>query len=256
MSKTGLEPGTAVDAMTTRWLDRAGIGEGMRVVDIGCGPGWVTTQVAHRVGPSGTVYAVDREPRMLARAQARCESLGLSNVEFVEGTFELSVPDGGPVDAVVGRRVLMYQPDPVAAVRSISKVVRPGGLVWFHEHDRTPISNDAELPLHDRLRGWLDAMLDNEGAHPRMGHALPGVFTAAGLTVEAAHVEANVLTPTIGYPFSALLRAVLPRITEPGIATESEVDPDTLDQRLAQERRDADATVVWELIFGAWARTS
>lgn len=246
-----------VDEMTERWLDEAGIGSGMRVVDMGCGPGIVTARLSERVGPGGRVFAVDRSPKMLAMARERCGRLGLDNVELIEGTFELDPLPGGPVDAAVGRRVLMYQPDPVASVRSLARIVRPGGLVLFHEHDATVVPHPrASLPLHDEVRGWLHAMLRHEGASVRMGYELFTVLRDAGLEVEALRAEANLLTPESTYPIAEIIRAIEPRITGPGIASADEIDVDTLDARLRQERREAEATVVWELVYCGWARTA
>lgn len=245
----------AVDEMTGRWLDQAGIGAGMRVIDMGCGPGPVSVELSRRVGERGRVYAVDRNPQMLELARERCRNLGLTNVEFIEGTFELPVPGEGLVDAAVGRRVLMYQPDPIACVRSLARVVRPGGLVWFHEHDGTIVPHDGvSLPLHDRVRGWLHAMLRNEGASLRMGHELFGVLRSAGLEVERVQMEGNILTPTTEYPIGQIIRMILPRLTGPGIATTAEIDVDTLDERLVEERLQTGATLVWELVFCAWGR--
>ena len=62
------------------------------------------------------------------------------------------------------------------------------------------------------------------------------------------------LTPTAGYPVAAIVRAVLPRLLRHGIATEADVDVETLDDRLAAERREAAATCLWEMVFCAWAR--
>lgn len=243
-----------VDEMTWRWLDDAGVGPGMRVVDMGCGPGVVTAELAQRVGDGGHVYAVDRNPQMLDHARERCADLGLTNVSFIEGTFELATPEGRPVDAVVGRRVLMYQTDPVAAVRAVTRVVRPGGLVWFHEHDATIVPGDTPLPLHDRALGWLHAMLQHEGANLRMGHELFGVLRDAGLAVDQVRAEANLLTPESGYPIGWIIQQILPRLTQPGIVTEAEVDAETLDDRLAAERAEVGITRVWELVFCAWGR--
>jgi hypothetical protein len=56
------------------------------------------------------------------------------------------------------------------------------------------------------------------------------------------------------YPAAAIVRAMLPRIVRQGVATEHEIDIDTLDRRMVEERVKADTTSVWELVFGAWAR--
>lgn len=246
---------TIVDDMTERLLDEAGIEPGMRVLDIGCGPGAVSFMLARRVGTAGHVSGVDRDARMLTVARARASELRLSNITFVEGGFDVPSSAQGEFDAAVGRRVLMYQPDPVRAVRQLARVVRPGGLVIFHEHDTASVGDDrAALPLHDHVRGWLREMLRREGANLHMGFVLHAVLSAAGLAVEQVRAEANVLTPTVHYPVGTIIRAVLPRLLSLGVATEAEIDVDTLDERLVAERARVGATCVWELVFCAWAR--
>jgi ubiquinone/menaquinone biosynthesis C-methylase UbiE len=116
-----------VGAMTERLLADAGIGMGMRVLDIGCGRGDVAFMAARLVGEHGQVVGVDREPGALAVARARALELELSRVAFVEGDFAAVPPEHGPFDAAVGRRVLMYQPDPVGSVRALARALRPPG---------------------------------------------------------------------------------------------------------------------------------
>ncbi|WP_122762278.1 class I SAM-dependent methyltransferase, partial [Pseudomonas viridiflava] len=65
----------------------------------------------------------------------------------------------GTFDAIVGRRVLMYQRDAVATIRALSKCLRPGGVMIFQEHDTTlaPASLDP-FPLHKRAQRWIQEM--------------------------------------------------------------------------------------------------
>jgi SAM-dependent methyltransferase len=192
---------------------------------------------------------------MLKAVQDRAREAGMSNISIIEGGFDAIMSGHGSLDAAVGRRVLMYQPDAVNAVTQLARAVRPGGLVAFHEHDTIPVNDGrALLPLHDQVRGWLREMLRHEGANLNMGFDLHGALSAAGLVVERVRAQANLLTPTSDYPIATIIRAVLPRLLANGVVTEEDVDIETLDARLAAERRKANATVVWEMVFCAWAR--
>jgi SAM-dependent methyltransferase len=244
-----------VDEMTERMLDDAGIEPGMRVLDIGCGPGAVSLMLSRRVGSQGHVFGVDQNPQMLKLARERARDTGVSNLTFFEGGFDVAFPERGTLDALVGRRVLMYQSDAAQAVAQLANAIRRGGVIAFHEHDMVSISDSrTSLPLHDRVRSWLREMLRLEGANLHMGFELHSALSAAGLAVARVRAEANVLTPTAGYPVAAIVRAALPRLLQLGIATEADVDVETLDDRLAAERREAAATCLWEMVFCGWAR--
>lgn len=243
-----------VDEMTRRLLRDAGIAAGARVLDVGCGPGNVTLMLAELVGDHGYVLGLDRDASSIAAAQSRALQLGVSNVGFVQGDLASPPAEHGLFDAVVGRRVLMYQPDPVAAVRGLGRALRPGGLVVFQEHDASiaPLAT-SPLPLHTRVREWMWRTVEREGANIRMGLTLGSVLEQAGFDVAQVRAEAVVQTPKTRYPTAAIVQAMLHRMVRQGVATEDEIQVDTLDQRLVRERADAGATYVGELVFGAWA---
>jgi ubiquinone/menaquinone biosynthesis C-methylase UbiE len=120
--------------LTEQLLLKAGIGTGLRVLDVGCGPGDVSFLAAGLVGPSGSVIGVDKSTEAIAVARERASAAQLRNVTFVEGDvsdFSLE----GSVDAAVGRFVLQHLPDPVAALRGISRHVKAGGVIAFQEMD-------------------------------------------------------------------------------------------------------------------------
>ena len=126
--------GRALAPATRMIFDAAGIGPGMRVLDLGCGVGDVAFVAADLVGPGGSVVGVDRLPKALARARLRAEQRGLAQVRFLEGDVHDPAP-GGPFDAIVGRLVLMYVPDPPEVLRRLATALRPGGLVVPVEMD-------------------------------------------------------------------------------------------------------------------------
>jgi len=243
------------DEMTERLLDEAGIGAGMRVLDIGCGHGDVTMMIARRVGEKGHVLGIDRDARPLETARDRAWEQGLANVSFAESDLSALAPEHGAFDAIVGRRVLMYQPDPAHAVRQLAAALHPGGRMVFQEHDATMTPGRmTPLPLHERIHEWVWRTVEREGADIHMGFHLPAVFAQAGLAIEQVRAEAVVLLPETPYPFGAIVRAMLPRIVQHGVATAEELDIDTLDQRLREERASANAVYVGDMVFSAWAR--
>jgi SAM-dependent methyltransferase len=226
----------------------------MHVLDIGCGRGDVALMLADIVGEQGRVVGVDRDVQALATAKARARSLGLTNLAFAAKDLDALSLDIGSFDAVIGRRVLMYLPDPARAVATLAGLLRPGGLVVFQEHDATVGPRiSGSLPLHEQVHDWIWKTVQGEGGDTRMGFHLHGVLLQAGLVVEQVRAEAVVLTPTAHYPIAAIVRAMLPRIMALNLAAEDEIDVETLDARLAQERRQAGATCVWDMAFGAWA---
>lgn len=123
----------------TRWLfEQAGLASSMRVLDIGCGAGDVSFVAAEFVGPKGAVVGLDSSLDALATARARAAHHGLTNVTFVAGDLSKKIDlaalaISGPFDALVGRSVLMYLPDPAATLRGFLPLVRPGGVVAFRE---------------------------------------------------------------------------------------------------------------------------
>ncbi|AUX34739.1 MULTISPECIES: class I SAM-dependent methyltransferase [Sorangium] len=244
-----------VGEMTDRLLADAGLGAGMRVLDVGCGAGDVSFRIAQLVGGQGQVVGIDRDARPLAAARDRARELGLPNVTFAEGDLGALAPEHGLFDAVVGRRVLMYQPDPAAAVKGLSRALRPGGLVVFQEHDATMVPASLKpLPLHERAHQWMWRTVEREGADIHIGFHLAAVLEQAGLDVVRVRAEAIVQTPRAHHRTAAIIRAMLPRIVQQGVATEAEIDVDTLEERLAEERTKANATYVSDMVFGAWAR--
>ncbi len=110
---------------TEHALRMAGLRQGMRVLDVGCGPGDVSFAAARLVGPTGSVVGVDASSDVVEFARSRAAERGLSTVEFVHTTIaDIAVAE---VDAVIGRLILMHLPDPVSTLRLLVRLVRPVG---------------------------------------------------------------------------------------------------------------------------------
>jgi ubiquinone/menaquinone biosynthesis C-methylase UbiE len=147
--------------LTRNVLVEAGLSPGMRVLDVGCGPGDVTFLAASLVGPEGEVLGVDLSPAAIDVARSR--AAGLPNVRFVTGDArELS--GEGVFDAVIGRLVLMYFADSAAALRAFSAHVRSGGLIAFHEFVATRAESVPKCDLVERCLSWITGALSSAGA--------------------------------------------------------------------------------------------
>lgn len=111
----------ATDAL----LDMAGIGAGMRVLDLACGAGNQTMRAAERVGPNGSVVASDISATMLQHLRRSAASAGLHNIETVESAAEELEATLGPFDGAISRLGLMLFSSPPAALAAVRRVLKP-----------------------------------------------------------------------------------------------------------------------------------
>jgi SAM-dependent methyltransferase len=129
---------TALQALLDRQLEPLGQASlealvpeaGERIMDIGCGCGDTTLQIARRVGPLGSVVGVDISAPMLAVARGRAAEAGLSNATFLQADAQFHA-FSAEFDAVYSRFGVMFFSDPVAAFRNIRSALKPGGRLAF-----------------------------------------------------------------------------------------------------------------------------
>ncbi|HET9253223.1 MAG TPA: methyltransferase domain-containing protein [Candidatus Eisenbacteria bacterium] len=245
--------------LTRRVFESAGIGAGMRVLDLGSGAGDVALLVAEMVGPRGRVVGVDMNGRILETARARAAAAGWENVMFHEGDVR-TLPLGTDFDAAVGRFLLMYLPDPAAMLRHLSTIVRRGGILAFHENDFSyPPATFPPTPLFESLREWLIPNVgSSHGAEFQMGTNLFRVFLEAGLPAPELRMEAPVGggPDWPGYEYLAeTARSLLPGLQGMTGVDPKQVDVDTLADRLRSEVVERNGIHMLPLMIGAWART-
>ena len=253
-----IEQSRLFEPITRRFLTSAGIGPGMRVLDLGSGAGDVALIAAELVGPEGEVVGVDMNPEILEIARMRIQEAGHENVGFLAGDAQ-ALDLGGQFDALVGRLVLMYIPDPVAVLKQLLTRLKPGGIVMFQEIDFTITAayKHPDTPLMGQLGAWVVEVFVRSGANVTMGLDLYRVFTEAGLPEPT--LDAGLLiggsADWPGYAYVAnSFRSVVPLLEHYGIATAEEVDVDTIPQRVRDEIVASKRPVVIPPHIGAWAR--
>ena len=245
--------------MTLRLFRAAGLGPGMRVLDVGSGAGDVAFLAAELVGPEGVIVGVDVDGAALVTARARAELLGLRNVRFVEGDASMAAL-GDDFDAAVGRLVLMHLEDPAQALHAIAARVRSGGAIALsgaRPRSRDPRTLNSRRDAVGRAGQLVIETFVRAGAHVRMGRHLYGAFLAAGLPAPAMCEEALVGG---GPDFAAynwlagVVASLAPLDARLGLAKAEELDLDTLAQRIRDDAV-AHRAVVWTPpLIGAWKR--
>ena len=159
-----------IDPITRQFFSEAGIGVGMKVLDVGCGAGDVSFLLANLVGDTGMVHGVDTASTAIGEARRRANAKSLRNVTFDVGDpREMVFPQR--FDAVVGRYVLMFQQNPATMVQKLAAHVRPNGLVAFHEGDWEAARSFPQAQTYDQCCRWIVEAVRSSGADPQMGQA-------------------------------------------------------------------------------------
>lgn len=225
--------------LTERFFRRAGIAAGMKVLDVGSGVGDVAFLLADLVGRDGKVVGVDVDATALQKARARAERMNLRNIEFVCGDVRTAALPG-PFDAAVGRLVLLYCADPMAALAHIATQVRSGGIVAFQEMEMNEaamraVAGDSLLAqvVETIYRTFAAARV-----RVRMASEMRQTFVKAGLGKPELVGEfvAGGGADFAGYSWLAnTLRSLAPMSRKVGVSLEAVGDLDTLTQRLRDE---------------------
>ncbi|WP_169948076.1 methyltransferase domain-containing protein [Microbispora sp. H11081] len=153
----------------------------MRILDVGCGPGTITADLAELV-PEGEVIGIDRAPGILEQARREAERRGLGNVSFATADVHaLGHPDAS-FCVVHAHQVLQHLGDPVGALREMRRVTKPGGIVAARDGDYGGFLWYPQVPALD---DWLDLyhrVARANGGEPDAGRRLRAWAREAGFT--------------------------------------------------------------------------
>jgi SAM-dependent methyltransferase len=163
----------------------------------------VSLLAARMVGRQGAVLGIDRASSSVETAARRAAALGFSHARFQVADIATFKTDE-KFDALVGRLVLLYLPDPAAVVRRLSQHLRPGGIVAFQEYDRSQFSQVPAGELFMQIKHWLLDAFVAAGTELGMGTKLYSTLVHAGLPppsmVAATQVACGPSAPEYDYP--------------------------------------------------------
>lgn len=251
-----IRQGVRLAPVTERFFLDAGIGPGQRVLDLGSGVGDVAMLAARLVGPSGEIVGVERDLRAITRARSRSDDTGLRNVTYTQCEIDQFSSDKR-FDAAVGRYILQFLPDPVSVLRSVSRLVRPGGVVAFQEQSWAPfVLLSSHLPLWSASVSLLHDVSTRSGVNMEMGLALHKVFQDAGLPTPSMRMEMMLGNdPEFTRWVPDVVRTLIPKFQEHRLSLEPLGDLDTLQERIQMEVASSNTVVPWLGLIGAWCRT-
>lgn len=153
----------------------------MRILDVGCGPGTITADLAERV-PQGQVTGVDTEPGIVEQARHLASERGLTNAQFATGDIHaLDYPDG-TFCVVHAHQVLQHLGDPVRALREMRRVCKPGGIIAVREADFGGMIWYPQIPGLDDWRELYGRVARANGGEPDAGRRLHDWARQAGFT--------------------------------------------------------------------------
>lgn len=201
---------------------RAGFGPGQTILDVGCGPGFATFDLAQLAGPMGRVVAVDESTHFVGYLEAQRAARGVTNVDLQLGdVHDMNLPPNS-VDRAYARWVLCFVRDPEQVVRRVAAALRPGGRFAVQDYfDYASLTLAPRSEVFSRViqavsRAWRD-----HGGDDDVAARIPAMMRRAGLEVLSVHPNLRVARPNDplwAWP-TTFFRSFLPRLVLMGAIT-------------------------------------
>lgn len=213
-------------ADTDRVVEAAGFGAGDRLLDLGCGPGFLTRDLAERVGSRGSVLAVDSSEGFIAHLREQAREDGLDHVQAeVADARSLELP-AASLDGAICRWLLMFVSEPERVIDSVSRALEPGGALAVMEYTlfrSTSLWPDGRCfgQLYEKVHELIAA----SGGDADIGARVPSLAVDAGLEIEKLIPLWRVGGP--GSPEWAWLEGTHPNhpnLVDAGLVTTDELD--------------------------------
>jgi SAM-dependent methyltransferase len=175
---------------------RAGFTIGQTVLDVGCGPGYATLDLAELVGPTGHVIAIDRSRRFLDSLDARRAARGIDNVTTIESDLDEAKFDASVADVAWCRWVLAFVMRPRDLLAKVAGALKAGGIFVSHEYfdygtwRALPRSPGFESFVQKTIDGWRES-----GGEPDVGLDVPHWLEELGFEIVSTKPIIDIITP-------------------------------------------------------------
>jgi SAM-dependent methyltransferase len=210
---------------TTKALfDTVGIADSARCLDVGCGGGDVTVELA-RLTPNGHVTGIDLDGAKLELAKSETAAAGISNVAFRREDLLETTPDAACYDLIYVRFVLTHLADPAKGLAALRARLAPGGAIVVEDIDFSGHFCHPDSAAFRRYLELYTKAVAGRGGDPNIGPRLPALMRASGL----ADIGVNVVQPAgisgeVKLMAPVTLEAIADSVLEAGLATPEEVN--------------------------------
>ena len=238
---------------TEHLLIDIGLKPGMSVADIGCGPGIVTFLIAKHIGIHGMALGVDLIPEQLQVARAEALKQGLTNIHFLElNVYSLGLKHE-TFDVVYCRSLLSHLQHPEDALREMSALVKPGGVMICEDIDMASIFSDPSTKEYEKMVEILLALGKDRKADYRVGYHLPELFKKVGYAEPCVNsYQPKYKRGEKKRYWEYTLYEVAPAMISAGIVTQSEMTE--LASRLECIGKDETTVIAQAVQTQVWAR--
>jgi SAM-dependent methyltransferase len=231
LARLGLQHRLWSDAAHGVWR-RAGIGLGRRVLDVGCGPGFASLELAQIVGQTGFVVGVDESAGYITHVNEQAAARGLGHCRGVVGDVQrlgtvLTGPDAGAFDLAYARWVLCFVPDPEAVVAGVAAALKPGGRFCVHDYfNYGSMTMAPRRASHDKAVAATIASWHARGGDTDIMGRLPRLMERHGLRVTHLDVHQRVARggETMYHWPDVWWRTFTPKLVQMGLLTQADQD--------------------------------
>lgn len=226
ISRLGLQHSIWRPRALDAW-QRAGITVGQTVIDIGCGPGYASIDLAEIAGANGKVIAIDRSRRFLDSLESRCRAREIHNVITHELDLnEAQLPDAA-ADAAWARWIFAFVKHPRLLLERASQCIKRGGVMVIHEYfhystwQMMPRCAELEEFVTAVMKSWRD-----DGGEPDIAMNLPQWLNELGFEIKTLNPIIEIVSPSdyLWHWPQAFLRTGIDRLAQLGAFTRARAD--------------------------------